>query len=262
MDRLRDRFWLWGHQAKSHDKNGDNTKSRMTATEGALYLGMSRVFMVCFNDQPKPPFDREAKALDSMSEVVYSVVGDGSSSANIESFGHLDEIMRIAGLYPNTTGAIFDDFFGFGERERQYTPEVLKAMRERLHAKGLKLWVVVYDWNLGNPIAGHIAEFDCVTLWKMGEGLLDTLDETIRVVKDVHGAKRLHLGAYLYNFGGKRQFTAAEAEAILDAYAAKVRDGTAEGVILFSNVIGDHGYEAVERAKLWLKEHGDEPAVW
>ena len=41
MENLRDRFWIWGHEAGSHDSDYNiSGHSRMTPAEGAFYLGV------------------------------------------------------------------------------------------------------------------------------------------------------------------------------------------------------------------------------
>jgi len=259
-EKLRDKFWLWGHTAGSHDKGwGFDKKSRMTPAESAYYLGIKKVFMVCYANKPEPPFDQDAMALDSMNEVVWSIVGDASSSANIETYGHLDEILRIAGKFPNTTGAIFDDFFSQNEnREALYTPEVLRHIRGKLHEKNLDMWTVLYDTNLDKPITEHLAEFDGVGYCTWLGDDLPKFDEDFRKARELAKGKRLIVGCYLYNYGQFREFKAADMEMQLEKFAGLIREGVSEGITLCSNCVADLGFEAVEYTKQWLKEHGDE----
>jgi len=260
MGKLRDRFWLWGHPAGAHD-NLWNIKgnSRMTPAEGAYYLGVKKVFFVCFGGNPRPPWDQDAMAMDSMDEVVYSIVGDAGSEVNPETLGHLDEVLRIAEKFPNTTGAVFDDFFGFGDREKIFTPEVLEKIRDKLHAKNLKMWMAMYQANLIEKNVPHLAQFDCISVctWR-GEDL-PKYEEQIRQGKALIEGKKLYLVCYLYNYGEKREFKAEDMEYQFNLYAKLIREGVAEGVVLVSNTIADLGLEAVEYAKAWMKEHGDEP---
>jgi len=261
MERIRDRFWIWGHEAGSH--NGlwaIDTPSRMTPTEGALYMGLSRIVMVCFAGKPQPPFDREALAMDCMDEVIWSVVGDAGSKVEPGSLGHLDEIMRIAETHPNVKGVIFDDFFDHGGRPESFNPTVLRGMRERLNARGLSMWVVMYTKNMDRPIKGHIDEFDGVTLWTMDrEEMLGSFDGYFGKASDMVAGKRLLLGCYMYNYGKKCQLSAKDMEFQIETYVRAIRAGKAEGIILLTNAIADLGYEAVEYVRSWLREHGDEP---
>ena len=43
METVRDRLWVWGHEAGSHNAGWNlPTPSRMTPAEGAFYLGVPK----------------------------------------------------------------------------------------------------------------------------------------------------------------------------------------------------------------------------
>lgn len=245
----------------AHDSGwGFERKSRMTPVEGAYYLGARNIAMVCYGDEPKQPFDQEAMAMDSMREVIWSIVGAGDSSGDPETLGHLDEILRIAEKYENITGAIFDDFF-VGGRDNSYTPELLREVRSRLHnfaKRKLDLWVVLYDHELEKPVAEHIKEFDGITYWTWCGDNLSKFDDNLKKTLEITTGKRLLLGCYMYNYGQHKELSVDDMKYQLTRYAGLVRDKTAEGIILLTNSIADLGFEAVEYTKEWLKEHGDE----
>jgi len=49
MSNVREKLWIWGHEAGSHDGQGLNGlkgSSRMTPAEGAFYLGVPNLLMV------------------------------------------------------------------------------------------------------------------------------------------------------------------------------------------------------------------------
>lgn len=262
MDRLRDRFWIWGHPAGSHDNEWGMTgmHSRMTPAEGAYYLGVRNALMICYRNKPQPPFDQETMALDPLREVIWSVVGDSASSNNTETLGYLDEIVRIAKDHPNIKGAIFDDFFCAG-RENFYTPPVLNKMRNVLHnAPGGKLdmWAVVYDYQLDTDIQKHVDEFDGITFWTWKQEDLQNFQQNLEKIRRIANGKKLLLGCYLYDYGAAREMSVENMALQLEWYAEAVRSGKADGVILLSNTVADLGFEAVEYARKWLAEHGDE----
>lgn len=270
MSMLRDKFWIWGHPAGSHDNTGwglDGLHSRMTPCECAWYLGIPNVIMVCYNDNPKPPFEQEALALDCLRETIWSLVGNSRSNPNADSLGNLEEVLKIAGTHPNITGTMFDDFFSHG-RDQVYTPEILKTIRSRLqNAPGgpLDMWVVVYDYVLDHPMQQHLEHFDGVTYWTWVGKDLSLFDANFAKLKQVAKGKRIMLGCYLYDYGKakktgvKQELTVEDMRFQLERYAQTVRDGEAEGIILLSNTVADLGFEAVEYTKQWLQEHGDEP---
>lgn len=261
MDRIRDRLWIWGHPPGAHNIGwGFQKTSRMTAAECAYYLGARNICMVCFGNNPKPPFDQECMAMEPMKEVIWSIVGDASSSSNLETLGHLEEIIRIAGKFDNVNGAIFDDFFS-EERLKEYTPEVLANVRDRLHNnefRHLDMWVVLYDNQLDTDVQKHIDEFDGVTFWTWKGSDLANFDQNFEKFYKLTQAKRRLLGCYLYNYGETTQFNSEDMEFQLNRYADCIRSGKAEGIILLSNTVADLGFEAVEYTKHWIAEHGDE----
>jgi hypothetical protein len=64
MATVRDRLWLFGIPLVE-ETSCDWAPSgyRMTAAEGALYLGIPNVVYVVQKDLPAPPFDSYARAL-------------------------------------------------------------------------------------------------------------------------------------------------------------------------------------------------------
>ena len=77
------RLWLWGHEADSHTKStrwGIDATSRMTPAEAAHYMNIRNVIMVRFDGLPAPPYDQDARALNSVDNIVWSVVGDANTS--------------------------------------------------------------------------------------------------------------------------------------------------------------------------------------
>lgn len=260
--KMRDCFWIWGHPAGCHDQNWgiEPLHSRMTPCEGAYYLGARNCIMVCYGDEPKPPFDQEAMALDSLREVIWSVIGDYSSSNNAESFGHLDEVLRIAQKFPNIKGAIFDDFF-IEDRLAEYTVDKVAEIHKRLSeapSGKLDLWVVVYDYMQDIVTDDYLEHFDGITYWTWHGNDLEKFEENYSKMRAKCAGKRILLGCYLYDYGNKKQFTKEQMEFQLNRYAKAIRDGEVEGVILLSNTVADLGFEAVEFTKQWIAEHGDE----
>jgi len=96
MATVRDRFWIWGQEANSHSMYALGGPSKMTAVEGAYYLGMRNCCRVVMADKPRPPFDQDSMAMDSLDRVVWSVVGSGGSTSNDDGWGDVDEVARQA----------------------------------------------------------------------------------------------------------------------------------------------------------------------
>ena len=67
--KLRDTLWIWGQDAGSHHRTGNNTwnlpgENRMGPVEGCRYLGIPNCCRVVMGGHPTPPFDAEADALN------------------------------------------------------------------------------------------------------------------------------------------------------------------------------------------------------
>ena len=82
-DTIRDRFWLWGHEAGSHDCEWNlPTTSRMTPVEAACYLGIPNLLMIRYNGKPAMPYDQLTIPMRVLRRVGSGITGArGKSSA-------------------------------------------------------------------------------------------------------------------------------------------------------------------------------------
>jgi len=215
------------------------------------------MMMVCYHNQPQPPFDREARAFDPMREVIWSVVGDGQCANHVETLGYTDEIIRLSKIHKNITGGVFDDFFQEG-RDEVYTPQVMAQIQQKFHEAGLNLWVVVYDHQLDKPLEKHLAYIDGITYWTARGRDLDKFDENFARLKAKAPDKRILLGFYIFNYGEWKEMTREQVAWQMERYTQLIRSGEAEGMILLSNCVADLGFEGVEYVREYLLQHGDE----
>ena len=88
-ERVRERFWLWGHDAGAHNPGTGPIEwnlpgpSRITPLEAAVYLGISNLLLVRYNGTPTLPFDQLALSLRPLAKVLWSVTGAmGEKSAS------------------------------------------------------------------------------------------------------------------------------------------------------------------------------------
>lgn len=237
LSALRQRLWLWGHPAGAHNHLYNLSKeSRMTPTEAALYLGIPNICMVCYGNEPKPPFDRECIAMSPMQKVIWSIVGDSSCDNALATFGHLEEILRLSEKFSNIHGAIFDDFFA-EERRRLYTPQVLTQIRERLRnnpVRPLDMWLVLYDHQLTSENQEQINAFDGITFWTWSGSNLEKFRQNFASFCSMTPGKRRLLGCYLYNYGEGSPFTREDMSFQLNCYLEVIRKGEADGIIFLS----------------------------
>ena len=105
---VRDKFWIWGHHAESHNDHwGLTATSRMTPAEGAFYLNVPNMILVRYNDLPRPPYEQYALALRPLKQVVWSIVGAGGATEHYE----VEAARNLAEKFPNFSGVMMDDFF-------------------------------------------------------------------------------------------------------------------------------------------------------
>ena len=95
---VRDKFWIWGHHAGSHNDHwGLTDTSRMTPAEGAFYLNVPNIILVRYHDLPQPPYEQYALAFRPLKQVVWSIVGAGGATEHYE----LEAARKLATKFPN-----------------------------------------------------------------------------------------------------------------------------------------------------------------
>jgi hypothetical protein len=105
---VRDRFWMWAHEAHSYDDAwGLPRNGRITPVEGAHYLGVPNIILIRCAEKPAPPFEQYAVPFKSLKRVFWSVTGAGGATSDEER----EHVFQLAASLPNMTGVFMDDFF-------------------------------------------------------------------------------------------------------------------------------------------------------
>lgn len=260
MPRVRDRFWLWGHEPGSHDKSWSlPMASRITPVEAAFYMGLPNVIMVRYGGEPLPMDRPSILPFRSLREVVWSVVGAGGSH-------HSDETARVLQLpeqFPNVTGVIMDDFFRQGEGDRDVATLSLAeliSLRNRMSISGckLQLWVVLYDHQLDLPVWEHLELCDKVTFWTWeAQNLSDLESNFARMESLVPDGCGKVLGCYMWDYGKKQPMPVASMQRQCEVGLEWLRQGRIEGMIFLASCICDLELETVEWTRRWIAEVGD-----
>lgn len=248
MIDLRDKLWLWGHQAGSHDEGWNLPEpSRITPVEAAHYLRIPNLIMVRYGADDLSATRRNVLPCRSMRQVVWSVVGAG---------GHTDpeetkRVQAIPAILPNVTGLIMDDFFHRKQPGEVgvHSPEELRALRS-----GLDLWVVLYDHQLDLPVAEHLDECDVVTFWTWEASNLAQLEENMDECQELCRSCRIVLGCYMWNYGGKAPMPLASMQHQCELGLRWLRSGRIDGIIFLASCICDLELEAVEWARSWIEQ--------
>lgn len=256
MTEVKDKFWIWGHEAGSHN-NGYEIKgsSRMTPAEGAFYLGVRNLVMVRYENKPAPPYDQHAIALRPLKRVVWSILGAGSC---IDGSEEVTLIRDLAARYPNICGVIMDDFLQRRPTEdgvgAAYTPEQLSQIRKQLAIgnKKLDLWVVLYSHQVDLPIGKYLEQCDVVAYWTWRAKEIETLEQNFRRFEEVYPSCRKILGCYMYDYGDKKEMPVHLMEKQCRLGTRWLREGRIEGMIFLASCICDLGLEAVEWTRNWI----------
>jgi hypothetical protein len=263
MTTVRDHLWMWGHPAGSHDVDFKLPRaSRMTPAEAAFYLNVPNMLMVAFAGKPEPEeFDLYARSFAPLKHVVWSIIGDSSSTRNNEQ-SDLEPVLKLAEAFPNINGAIMDDFFHpvneAGACSRVSVAE-LANFRARLHAapSPLDLWVVLYRHDLHLPVQAHLEQCDVVTYWTWEPENLAHLEEDFHTVETLAPGKRKVLGIYMHDFSAAKEISLDAMRHQCDLGLRWLEEGRIEGMIFLASCISDLNYPAVEWSRDWIARVGD-----
>jgi hypothetical protein len=258
---VRDKLWLWGHPAGSHNgRHGVQHESRITPVEAACYLGIPNLIVVNYPQSgPFPPFDKFALPMRSLKRVVWSIVGAaGQTDAALR-----EEVFKLAARMPNITGLMMDDFFHDPEDEEKgpfgaLSPAELQAVRERLRLpeRTLDLWVVLYSHMLDLPVQEHLDLCDKVTFWTWKAEALRDLGFSFDRLEKLAPRQGKLLGCYMWDYGARQpmplQLMKRQCEFALDL----LRQRRIEGIIFLASCICDLGLDTVEWTRGWISEVG------
>ena len=89
----------------------------------------------------------------------------------------------------------------------------------------------------------------------------DDEEQRMKRVKEFlerHKNQKRMVGCYLYDFGNKKEASPQIVLYQLNRAKEMLKSGQVEGIVLHTNGVADMGFEAVEVAKKWMEENGDE----
>jgi len=257
--RVRDRFWLFACVAGA-DNEGWRLKrpSRMTPAEGAFYLDVPNLIMVCWKGKPAPPYDQYAIPFRPLKQVVWSVVGSGGETADRER----KAVFALAERTPNITGIFMDDFFtNEGDKVARLSLDELRGLRKQaeLADRRLDLWVVLYTHQLDRPTQEHLKLCDKVTLWTWRSADLAHLETNMARFEKLAGQSGKLLGLYMYDFGAKGEMPVDRMQKQCELGLQWLKEGRIEGMVFLANTVADLDFEAVEWTRQWIARVGDQP---
>lgn len=261
MTCVRDKFWIWGHEAGSHTSEewGVPEPSRITPVEGAHYMGVPNVILVRYNGKPAALYHQCAVPYRSLGKVVWSIVGAGG----VTDAADRAHVLDLARELPNMSGVMMDDFFhdepgpkGFGA----LSLDEIRALRRQLKFpdRRLDLWSVIYDRQLTLPLGEHLDLCDKVSFWFWRAAELAHLDESFEQLEALAPRPGKVLGCYMFDYGEKRPMPLDLLEHECETGLKWLREGRIEGMIFLATCICDLDLEAVEWARRWIARVGDQ----
>ena len=251
---LRDRLWLWGHPAGSHNgQYGLTGTSTISPAAAADELMVPNLLMVTYGGKPEPPFDPEARTMAGLDRVVWSIVGDASSRRHDERTD-VQEVIALAAGHRNICGAIMDDFFHPPDERGEigrYGVAELAAFRRQLRAaaRPLDLWVVLYTHQLELPVSDHLAQCDVISLWTWKAADLVQLETNFARLCDLAPDHRKVIGCYLWDYGAGRPIPLALWDHQCRLCRSWLAQGRIEGMIFLASCICDLPLETVAAAQ-------------
>lgn len=262
---VRDRLWLWGHDAGAHDKSwGLPRPSRMTPAESCLYMGVPNLIMVRYEGKPAMPFDQYSVPFRALRRVVWSVVGAGGRT-NEKERAH---VLELAGRNPFLTGVMMDDFFigAFEAKPKDgrlaaLTLEQVRDLREKLASgkRKLDLWAVLYEHQLDRALKDYIKLLDKVSFWTWDSAHLKDLERNFEKVEALAPDCGKVLGCYMWDYGKKRAMPPQVMQRQCELGLRWLTQGRIEGMIFLATCICDLDLEAVEWTRDWIARVGDRP---
>jgi hypothetical protein len=259
---VRERLWLWGHDAGAHNESWGLPKpSRITPVEAAAYLDIPNVLMVRYAGRPPLPYDQYNVPFRALKQVVWSIVGAEGETDPAER----EHVLALAAREPNITGVIMDDFFagvaatGKKSDATALSLEQLRQLRDHLRVPGrrLSLWAVLYESQIDQALEEYIPLLDVLSFWTWDSEKLKDLLSNFADVERLAGTCRKVLGCYLWDYGKKQPMPLDLMQHQCTAGLELLQTRRIEGIIFLASCICDLELEAVEWTRRWIADVGE-----
>jgi hypothetical protein len=191
--------------------------------------------------------------------VVWSIVGGGG----VASKSDLEMIRPLAQKYPNIAGVQMDDFFQKtldGGRAGVLTPKELAYVQNQLQLEDRKLdlWVTLYWYDLKHQLSDWLSHVDVATFWTGEAKDLEMLEDSFARAEDATPKTRRVLGCYMWDYATGHPMPLPLMRKQCQLGLEWLKQGRIEGMIFLASCICDLNLEAVEWARNWIREVGQE----
>jgi hypothetical protein len=263
MATVRDRLWMWGHDAGSHNPGSHHEEwnlpgpSRITALEAAYYLDLPNLLMVRYNGKPRPPYDQLALAMRPLKRVMWSITG-AMGEKSPEERAH---VFDLIGRFPNISGVVMDDFLNWDTGEPELTVNELSTVREELgrHARTLDLMMVLYSHQLDAPIRDHLELCTQVSFWVWESEHLASLEKDFERLEQIAPEVGKVLGCYVWDFGARAPMPLERLQRQCEIGRRWLADGRISDMIFLPSCHCDLELDTVEWLRGWIAEVGSQP---
>ena len=264
---LRDRLWMWGHDAGSLVKGyGIGDKGSDIQPAAALqYMGIPNVCMVRFTGTPLPPFDDYVKQFAHTKRLTWGFVDHATNYTTEEK---KRQALDLASRTPNLVGLDMDDFFigdaapkaGSSEATASLTVRQVEQVKHELVVAGrrLDLSMVVYSNQVRPEIKRHVDLVDTVYFWTWKARDLTNLEANFAAFRRIVPRKPVLLGIYMWDFGEKKTIPLDLMEHQCRVALEWLKKGEIEGLIFHCTPLCGMKLEAVEWSKDWIARHADD----
>jgi hypothetical protein len=257
----RDRFWLWGHEAGSHNPGSHDIEwnlpaaSRITAVEAAMYLDIPNLMMVRYNGKPEMPYDRLAIATRPLRKVMWSVTGAMGEKSPEER----DHVLDISRRFPNVTGIVMDDFINWDTGIPELSPDELATLHRLLALpdRRLDLMMILYSHQLDIDVSAHLQYCNQTSFWVWESRNLERLDDDFKQFEAVTPDVDRFLGCYVWDFGARAPMPLERLQRQCDTGLAWLREGRIKGMIFLPSCHCDLELETVEWLRRWIADVGE-----
>jgi hypothetical protein len=264
---LRDRLWMWGHDAGSLRQGfGIGGPDDMQPGDALEYMGIPNVCMVRFTGTPLPPFDDFVRQLDRAKRLTWSFV-DLATNYTTDEKKRL--ALELAAKQPNLVGLDMDDFFlgdavptteGREARANLSVQQVADVRRElKARKPPLDLSLVLYSNQLHPAITRHVDLVDAVYFWTWRGRDLERLEANFRAYRALVPKKKTLLGIYMWDFGDKKPLPVASMENQCGLALEWLKRGAVDGLIFHCTPLCGMKLDAVEWSREWIARHADQP---
>ncbi|GHU64669.1 hypothetical protein AGMMS49983_10890 [Clostridia bacterium] len=270
MTKIRDKLWIWGQTAGSHNLVPEIAlpkQSHMSPVEGAEYFGIHNMCRVVYQGTPIYPYDEESALLANMKNVIWSIADQESHGRKEDADRDIEEVIRQAQIYPNVSGVVLDDFFARKAHIERYSTQDIRDFKRRVNegtGRPLDFWMVIYTRDMSEEVAAFLEICDVISLWTWHAEQLYSLPVCMDNLKrSVGRGKRYMAGCYMWDYGPSdsgagKPISRELMEYQLDLYDNWLRTGYIDGVIFCSNCTADIGLETSDMVRDWIVLHGDE----